>query len=106
MIQGDIYWVKLKEPDKTRPALIITRNSAIALLTSITVIPITTTLRDHPANVWLDESDGMLEPCVINVDQIRTISKDKFDTYITHLTSSKLDEVFEAIKFAFGFNDK
>lgn len=103
MIQGDVYWVKLKEPDKTRPALIITRSSAIPLLTSITVIPITTTLRDNRATVWLDESDGMPETCLVNVDQIRTVSKNRLEAYITHLEPTRMDEVFEAIKFAFDF---
>lgn len=59
MKRGDVYWVKFKEPDKRRPALIITRDSAIPLLNSLTVIPTTSTLRDNPATVWLDESDGM-----------------------------------------------
>ncbi|MBX3243204.1 MAG: type II toxin-antitoxin system PemK/MazF family toxin [Acidobacteria bacterium] len=105
MVRGDIYWIKFKQPDKTRPALIITRNSAIPLLTSVTVIPITSTIRDNAASIWLDESDGMPKPCVINVDQIQTISKEKIGAYLTHIEPVKMDEVVEAIKFAFGFEE-
>lgn len=105
MIRGDIYWIKFKEPDKLRPALIITRNSAIQYLNSVTVIPITTVLRDNPSTVWLNEEDGMPQVCLINVDNIQTVSKAKVGTYISHLSESKMDEVFEAIRFAFGFDN-
>ena len=106
MVRGDVYWIKFKLPDKPRPALIITRNSAIRSLTSITGIPITTAMRDNASTVWLDESDGMPKPCVINVDHIQTVSKDKFGTYLTHLEVPKMNEVFDAVKFAFGFEEE
>lgn len=105
MKRGDVYWIKFKEPDKRRPALIITRDSAIPLLNQVTVIPITSTLRDNPSTVWLDESDGMPNPCLINIDSIQTVSKDKFGVYQTSLAKSRLDEVFEAMRFAFAFED-
>ena len=103
MVRGDVYWIKFKEPDKRRPALIITRDSGIPLLNSLTVIPITSSLRDNASTVWLDETDGMPKPCVINVDNIQTVSKDKIGAYVTHLEDTKLTEVFEAMIFAFGF---
>jgi mRNA-degrading endonuclease toxin of MazEF toxin-antitoxin module len=61
-------------------------------------------LRDNPSTVWLSEEDGMLQECLINIDNIQTVSKAKLATYITHLSENKMDEVFEAIKFAFGFD--
>lgn len=103
MNRGDVYWFKFKEPDKPRPALIITRESALSYLNAVTVIPITTTLRDNPSTVWLDESDGMAEDCLINVDNIQTVSKSRIGSFITHLDENKMQEVFQAIKFAFGF---
>ena len=105
MRRGDVYWIKFKEPDKRRPALIITRDSAISILNRLTVIPITSTLRDNPSTVWLDETDGMPYACLINVDHIQTVSKEKIESYLTHIEGSKLDEVFDAIKFAFGFEE-
>lgn len=105
MRRGDVYWIKFKKPDNRRPALIITRDSAIPLLNRLTVIPITSTLRDNPSTVWLDEADGMPNACLINIDHIQTVSKEKFEAYLTHLGAEKLAEVFEAVKFAFGFED-
>jgi|SRR5215213_39742 len=104
MIRGDVYLIKFREPDKKRPALILTRNEAIPNLNAVTVIPITTTIREVQSQVWLSKEDGMSELCVINVDNIQTVSKQKIGSYITHLSDERMREVFEAIKFAFGFD--
>ena len=100
MIRGDVYLIKFREPDKKRPALILTRTGAIKHLNAITVIPITTTIRDVRSQVILDEADGMEKLCVINVDNIQTISREKVGSYVTHLAEERMDEVFDAIKFA------
>ncbi len=103
MIQGDVYWHKFKEPDKRRPVLILTRNSAIKNLNSVTIAQITTTIRNLESVVWLDENDGMSQICAVNTDNIYTVQKDKLRNYITHLSEDRMNEVFEAIKFAFDF---
>lgn len=67
MKQGDIYWYTFHAPDKRRPVLILTRNSAISYLTSVTVAQITTTIREIPSEVLLTpEADGVFEDCVVN----------------------------------------
>jgi mRNA-degrading endonuclease toxin of MazEF toxin-antitoxin module len=73
-------------------------------LNAVTVIPITTKLRDNPSTVWLNESDGMSEACLINLDNIQTVAKSRVGAFITHLSDDLLQEVFEAMKFAFGFD--
>lgn len=104
MNRGDVYWFKFRAPDKPRPALIITRQTAIRYLNAVTIIPITTTLRDTPSTVWLDEADGMPEACLINLDNIQTISKSRVGSFITHIDEEKMIEVLEALNFAFGFD--
>jgi len=104
MIRGDICYHTFKAPDKRRPVLVLTRTNAISFLNEITIAPITTTVRDNDSSVWLDESDGMREPCAINLDYIQTVPKQKIGKTISHLSEEKIQEVFEAIKFAFGFD--
>ncbi len=104
MIRGDVYWHKFREPDKTRPVLIVTRNEAISELNALSVIPTTTTIRSLSSQVLLIEEDGVPQPCVLNVDLIQTVPKNKLRGYITHLSDETMQEVFEAIKFAFGFD--
>ncbi len=104
MISGDICYHTFKAPDKRRPVLVLTRTNAISFLNEITIAPITTTVRDNDSSVWLDESDGMREPCTVNLDYIQTVPKQKIGKTISHLSEEKIQEVFEAIKFAFGFD--
>lgn len=104
MTRGDVVWHKFKDPDKTRPVLILTRNGAIPELNAITIVPITTTVREVPSQVVLTEEDGMREVCAVNLDWIQTVPKNKLGSYITHLSDERMQEVFEAIKFAFGFD--
>lgn len=47
-----------------------------------------------------------MEPCLVNADNIQTVDKTKAGRFITRLSGERMDEVFEAIKFAFGFEDK
>ena len=104
MIQGDICWHKFKEPDKRRPVLVLTNNDLIQKLTQITIAQVTTTIRGNKTEVLLDETNGMLEDCAINLTNLQTVQKNKIGSYITHLSPLKMVEVFEAIKFVFDFN--
>ena len=53
MKQGDVYWYTFRAPNKRRPVLVLTRNSAISYLTGITVAEITTTIRGMASEVVL-----------------------------------------------------
>ena len=57
MNRGDVCWYTFKTPDKKRPVLILTRDSAIAVLNSVTVAPITSTIRSIPTELILTEDD-------------------------------------------------
>jgi len=104
MIRGDVCYHTFKEPDKRRPVLILTRTDAISFLNEVTIAPITTTVRDNNSSVWLNESDGMREAGAINLDHLQTVPKQKLGKIIVHLSDEKMQEVYEAIKFAFGFD--
>ena len=104
--QGDVYWYTFHVPDKRRPVLLLTRNSAIPLLTGITVAPVTTVIRNIPSEVLLTvEEDAMPEDCVVNTDNIQTIQKANLGAFITQLSPEKMQEVREAIIFSLGFDN-
>ena len=44
MKRGDVCWYTFPAPNKRRPVLILTRDSAITVLNSVTVAPITSTI--------------------------------------------------------------
>jgi mRNA interferase MazF len=103
--QGDIHWYTLKHPDKRRPVLILTRNSAISFLTSVTIAPITTTVRDIPSEVPLSQADGMFKECAVNLDNIQTVQKSRIGAFIAHLSPRRMREVRKAVSFALGFDE-
>lgn len=105
MKQGDIYWYTFRAPDKRRPVLILTRNSAISFLTGVTVAPLTTRIRDIPTEVVLiPEKDGVAAECAVNVDNIQTIQKASLEELLTTLSPERMREVRAAIEFALGFD--
>lgn len=105
MKQGDIYWYTFRAPDKRRPVLILTRNSAISFLTGVTVAPLTTRIRDIPTEVVLiPEEDGVATDCAVNLDNIQTIQKANLEEFLTTLSPERMREVRAAIEFAMGFD--
>lgn len=102
--QGDVYWYTFKEPNKRSPVLILTRNSALSFLTSVTIAPITTTIRAIPSEVVLSRSDGMFAECAVNADNIQTVQKSRMGAFITHLSPQLMHKVRNAVEFALGFD--
>ena len=105
MKRGEIRWYTFQAPDKRRPVLILTRQSAIPYLNSLTVAPLTTTIRDIPSEAYLTPTDdGVLQECAVNFDNIQTVSKTKIGNLVTILSNERLQEVDRAIGFALGLD--
>ena len=103
MRRGDVRWYTFETPDKRRPVLILTRNSALAFLTGVTVAPLTSTIRDIPTEVFLSpEEDGVLAPCVVNLDNVQTVPTHKLGAPITTMSAERMAEVERALAFALG----
>ncbi len=75
----EIYWARLDEPAGRRPVCVLTRDAAATVLTSVTVAPITTTVRGIRSEVAVGERDGLREGSVINCDGVITITRDRLD---------------------------
>lgn len=103
MKRGEVRWYKFAKPDKNRPVVILTRDSALEFLGEVTVAPITSTIRDIPTEVLLTKEDGMPRDCAVNLDHVQTVSKRKIGPLITTLNSIKMSELRSALLFALGF---
>jgi mRNA interferase MazF len=104
MRRGEVRWYTFKAPDKRRPVLILTRDSAIGFLTALTVAPITTTVRDIPSEVFLTPEDGLLTNCAASMDNIQTVPKHALGALIAHLSPGRMEDVNRAIAFALGLD--
>ena len=104
MKRGDICWYTFKTPDKKRPVLILTRDSAIPVLNAVTVAPITSTIRSIPTEVVLTEKDGLPGTCAANFDNLQTVPKGSIGDRISHLTTKKMKAAALAVSFALGLD--
>lgn len=105
MPQGDIYWANLDDPDGRRPVVVVTRNSALEFLTSVTVAPLTTTVRRTRSWVPLTATlDGVFADCSINCDRLLTVSNASLGERIGSLRPEKRVALRQAIEFALGFD--
>lgn len=100
MNRGEVWWCDIAAPDGRRPAVILTRDSAIRFLTAVVVAPITTTIRPSPSFVNLSIEDGLFADCAVNCDRLLTLSKRSLAEYITSLSEARLAEVDAAVRFA------
>jgi mRNA interferase MazF len=106
MNRGDVCWYTFNAPDKKRPVLVLTRESAISVLNSVTVAPITSTIRSIPTELLLTEQDGVPHTCAANFDNLQTVPKSNIGDRITRLTSRRMNEAAAAVSFALGFDDE
>ena len=100
--RGDIYLCRFALPDKQRPVLILTRDSAIGVLSTVTVAPITSTVRDVPSEVILDIDDGMKGRCVVNLHNAVTIPQQRLGRRVASLSPQRMQEICLALRFSLG----
>jgi len=100
--RGDVRLYQFARPDKQRPVLVLTRDSAIAYLATVTVAPITSTIRGVPSEVVLGEEDGMKVPCAVNLHNAVTVPQKQLGRRIAQLSDLRMREVCSALRFSLG----
>lgn len=100
--RGDVHLCRFSPPDKQRPVLILTRDSAIGHLSTATVVPITSTVREVPSEVILDVEDGMKGRCAVNLHNAVTVSQQRLGRRVASLSTERMREVCAALRFSLG----
>ncbi len=100
--RGDVYLCRFPPPDKKRPVLILTREKSIGHLSTVTIAPITSTVRDVPSEVVLEIDDGMKARCAVNLYNATTLSQDRLLQRVAHLSDERMKEVCAALCFSLG----
>ena len=77
--------------------MLLTRDSILDVLEEVTVVPITSTIRDIPSEVLLTEEDGMATTCAINCDHLQTVPQNRLGALITTLPPHRMQEVRGAL---------
>ncbi len=100
--RGEIRLHRFPAPDKERPVLVLTRSSALAYLSRVTVAPITSTIRGVPSEVALGPEDGMKQPCAVNLHNVMTVSQANLGRRVAELSPPRMRQVCSALAFALG----
>jgi mRNA interferase MazF len=100
LARGDVRLYRFPPPDKARPVLVLTRQSALGYLARVTVAPITSTIRGVPSEVILGIEDGMKQPCAVNLHNIVTVSGNGLGRRVAHVEPERMRQVCGAIAFA------
>jgi mRNA interferase MazF len=100
--RGDVRLYRYGRPDKTRPVVVLTRDSALNYLSAVTIAPITSTIRGVPSEVVLNEDDGMKAPCAVNLHNAVTVPREELGRRVAQLSSLRMREVCAALGFSLG----
>jgi mRNA interferase MazF len=90
--------------DKARPVLVLTRELVRPHMTTVTVAPITTTVRGLSTEVAADAANGLAEPSVVSCDNITTIPTSVLGEQIGALLDRQERALSEAIQAAFDLD--
>ena len=96
--------IHLAQLDKARPVLILTRELVRPHLTTVTVAPITTTIRGLSTEVPLDAANGLAEPSVVSCDNITTIPTSALGEHVGMLLDHQEQMLSDAIQAAFDLD--
>lgn len=96
--------IHVAQLDKARPVLILTRELVRPHLATVTVAPITTTIRGLSTEVPVDAANGLAEPSVVSCDNVTTIPATTLGAQIGVLLDRQERALSEAIRAAFDLD--
>jgi mRNA interferase MazF len=100
--RGDVLLCRFGRPGKTKPVVVLTRDSTLGYLSTVTVAPVTSTIRGAPSDVILNEEDGMKAPCAVNLYNTVTVPREELGKRVAQLSSARIGEVCAALRFSLG----
>ena len=90
--------------DKTRPALVLTRDGARPAMTKVTVAPITTTIKGLSSEVPVGPANGLDDDCVVSLDNVLTVPKNLLGRTIGFLSADQELLLARAVVLAYDLD--
>lgn len=100
--RGDVRLYQFAPPERKRPVVVLTRDSAISYLSTVTVAPITSAVRGVPSEVLLSEADGMQAVCAVNLHNAVTVSQQRLGRRVARLGALRMTQICSALRFSLG----
>jgi mRNA interferase MazF len=99
LVRGDVYWAELPGIGR-HPVVVMTRQVAIRVRSTVTVVLVTSVSRGHVAEVSLDVEQGLHHPSVANCDEIYTIPRASLVSRVGSAGPEVLARVEEGIRIS------
>jgi mRNA interferase MazF len=96
--------IHLAQLDKSRPVVILTREMVRPHMSTVTIAPLTTTIRGLSTEVRCGPANGLENECVIACDHITTIPAASLGRQIGRLLDRQESELTRAIQAAFDLD--
>jgi mRNA interferase MazF len=96
--------IHVAQLDKTRPVLVLTRELVRPHLETVTVAPITSTIRGLSTEVPVGVANGLQQPSAVACDHVTTIPSDVLGPQIGVLLDRQEPSLTEAIRAAFDLD--
>ncbi|HEY7951573.1 MAG TPA: type II toxin-antitoxin system PemK/MazF family toxin [Solirubrobacteraceae bacterium] len=96
--------IHVAQLDKSRPVLLLTRELVRPYLSTVTVAPITTTIRGLSTEVAVDAANGLAGRSVVSCDNLTTIPTSQLGAQIGVLLDGQEPALSEAIRAAFDLD--
>lgn len=93
--------IHLVKVDKTRPAVILTRELARGTMKKLTVAPITSSIRDLGSEVRVGRANGLDTECVISCDNIQIVPVSAIGRAVGFLLDEQEAALAKAVLYAF-----
>ena len=103
--RGEIWLYAFKPPNKRRPVVVLTRPEVIELLNTVTVAPITSTIRGAPSEVLVGIDEGLKKDSAVNLDHVQTVDRRRLVRFVGALSPGKMRSVCRALLVATGCSD-
>ena len=100
MQRGDIWFAAA--PGGDRPVLVLTRDPVAGRIDHVVVAALTRTTRGLVSELFLTPDDGVPTACVVNFDNLHTLSRDRFRRQITRLSEARMVRACQVLNDAVG----
>lgn len=105
MTQYEIWWARLPAPAGKRPVLLLSRKDCYGYLNKFIAAEITTTIRNIAVEVPLGPAEGLAKKCVVNCDNLRTVSRSALFRRAGILGRGREPEIKRAVGYALGWDE-
>ena len=90
--------------DKTRPALVLTREAARAAMTKVTIAPITSMVKGLSSEVTVGPSNGLDHDCAVSLDNVVTVPAELLGRTIGFLSREQEVQLARAVVLAYDLD--